>query len=103
MTCPYESFEDDGPLNTIYKKVFSVEIAQLDDVKEDDNNNPSNGSPFVSNIATAAFPTGEQQLRKEAVRKRRHNVRRIRIFFLVSGMKRSSAPKPSSHARVGKE
>jgi hypothetical protein len=81
MTCPYESFEDDGPLNTIYKKVFSVEIAQLDDVKEDDNNNPSNGSPFVSNIATAAFPTGEQQLRKEAVRKRRHNVRRIRIFF----------------------
>ena len=28
---------------------------------------------------------------------------RIRIFFFVSGMKRRIAPKPNSHARVGKE
>ena len=28
---------------------------------------------------------------------------RMRIFFFVSGKKRSSAPKPNSHARVGNE
>jgi hypothetical protein len=31
------------------------------------------------------------------------NQGRILIFFFVSGMKRRSAPKPNSHARVGSE
>ncbi|KAL7543791.1 hypothetical protein ACHAXR_013242 [Thalassiosira sp. AJA248-18] len=74
---PFEFYEDDGPLNAIYKRVFSIEIAHLldDDQGEEINN------PLASTIATAAFYDGKHQLDKEISRKNRHAVRRIKVFF----------------------
>lgn len=68
---PYRYCEDDGPLNIIYEKVYSIEVCQLDD----------DSGPSISNIATSAFHDGLNQLAKETSRKRRHNVQRVRIFF----------------------
>jgi hypothetical protein len=83
---PFEFCEDDGPLNTIYKQVLSIEIAQLTGFDNDDDNiqggHPSTTmSPSITNMATAAFSDGRHQLDKTNSRKRRHVVRRIRIFF----------------------
>jgi hypothetical protein len=58
---PFEFCEDDGPLNVIYKKVFSIEICQIPD---DDND--EHGISLTN-------PT--------SARRRRHAVRRIRVFF----------------------
>ncbi|KAL3797465.1 hypothetical protein ACHAWO_000665 [Cyclotella atomus] len=69
-------YEDDGPLNTVYKNVLSIEVAQLRRQA-----NPTPSSPSVSNLASAAFQSGQAQLRKVAERKRRHEVKRVRIFF----------------------
>jgi len=71
---PFGSLEDDGPLNVIYKKVFSIEICQIVDDDDDDGHEAS-----FSNPATDAFRDrmGEASRR----RKRRHAVRRIRVFF----------------------
>lgn len=63
--------EDDGPLNFIHEKVYSIEVCQLDD----------DSGPSISNIATSAFHDGLNQLAKETSRKCRHNVQRVRIFF----------------------
>jgi len=74
-----EPFEEDGPLNIAYKKVFSLEIVQLDqDIAQEwlTANNQS-----VSNITAAAFRDGRYHLDKERSRKWRHAIRRIRVFF----------------------
>eukprot|EP00956_Cyclotella_meneghiniana_P042647 scaffold248861_cov79-Cyclotella_meneghiniana.AAC.3 len=73
----YEHFQDDGPLNTIYKRVLSLEVAQLD-IHTDST---ILSSPRVSNLASAAFQSGQAQLTKVAERRGRHTVKRIRIFF----------------------
>ena len=87
---PFNHWEDDGPLNTIYKRVFSIEIDQLvDDADADDGDNnetttaaaTTTMSPSVTNIANAAFYDGKFQLDKQASRKARHEVRRIKVFF----------------------
>ena len=63
----FGSWEDDGPFSTIYEKVFSVEVVQLD------TNSTSSSNSAVCNLA-ATIPKNE-------ARKRRHTVRRVRIFF----------------------
>eukprot|EP00804_Cyclotella_cryptica_P020596 CCRYP_003430-RB/>CCRYP_003430-RB protein AED:0.01 eAED:0.01 QI:127/1/1/1/1/1/2/1364/967 len=74
------NLEDDGPLNTIYKKVLSMELVSIQEEPLHDPNVPLS-SPRVSNLATAAFQSGSIQLQKASERKRRHAVRRVRIFF----------------------
>ncbi|KAL7517396.1 hypothetical protein ACHAWX_002321, partial [Stephanocyclus meneghinianus] len=73
------NLEDDGPLNTIYKSVLSIEIVQIDAPSHDPSVPLS--SPRVSNLATAAFQSGSIQLQKVSERKRRHAIKRVRIFF----------------------
>jgi len=89
---PFESYEDDGPLNTIYKRVFSIEIAQILNAENDDDdddtrqcNRPSTTlaptSPSIANMATAAFSDGRHRLDRESSRRLRHQIRRARVFF----------------------
>jgi len=73
---PYGNCEDDGPLNTIYERVYSIEVCQLDNDSDGSNINTA-----ISNMTTSAFHDGIDQLAKETSRKRRHNVQRVRIFF----------------------
>jgi hypothetical protein len=73
---PYGNCEDDGPLNIIYEKVYSIEVCQLDNDSDGSNINTA-----ISNMTTSAFHDGIDQLAKETSRKRRHNVQRVRIFF----------------------
>ncbi len=74
-----EPFEEDGPLNIAYKKVFSMEIVQLDNGIAQEWSTASDVS--VSNITAAAFCDGRYHLYKERSRKRRHAIRKIRVFF----------------------
>jgi len=75
----FGAWEDDGPLNTIYKKVFSIEVVQLDNGTEE-NNNPSSSSTSLS-IPGFCNPMMTDQSSATARRRRRHSVRRVRIFF----------------------
>lgn len=68
----FSSYENDGPLNMIYKNVFSIEVVQLDNGNED--NIPTTSSP----IPAFCNPLTNH---KSASRQRRHEVRRARIFF----------------------
>ena len=74
---PYQSYEDDGPFNTIYTKVLSLEIAQLDNFAT----SAALSSTQITNLASAPFQSGQVQLQKMTERKRRHGVKRVRIFF----------------------
>ena len=79
---PYEFCEDDGPLNTIYKRVFSIEVAQIiDSDTQTDSVMTALRSPSVTNMTTAAFHDGKDQLDRETSRRRRHSICRVRIFF----------------------
>ena len=75
MTPYCEFHEDDGPLNTIYKRVFSIELAQI--IENDDTATDSS----ITNMATAAFHDGKERLDREKARKQRHSIRKIRVFF----------------------
>ena len=69
----FAAWEDDGPLNIMYKRVFSIEVVQLDNGGEEDSHTSSSSMPtFMGNQAAN---------QKSTVRKRRHAVRRVRIFF----------------------
>eukprot|EP00986_Skeletonema_menzelii_P006250 scaffold2358_cov222-Skeletonema_menzelii.AAC.4 len=71
----FGAYENDGPLDTIYKHVFSMEVVQLDHGSVCDNNNNNSRSTVVPEFYNPlANP-------KSAARKRRHAVRRVRIFF----------------------
>lgn len=75
-TTGFESYEDDGPLDTVYKRVLNVEVAQLDlEI------NPTLSSPCASSLISAPFESGKVQLQKEIERKKRHKVKRVHIFF----------------------
>ncbi|KAL7432027.1 hypothetical protein ACHAXM_002879 [Skeletonema potamos] len=72
----FVAWEDDGPLNTMYKKVISIEVVQLE------NGGDVKGNHTSSSLAMPTFcnnPAANNQ--KSAARKRRHTVRRVRIFF----------------------
>ena len=84
----HQFYEDDGPLNIAYQRVFSIEVSQFDDNYDDDGNNiimvpQADGSArqSITNLVMAAFRDGGSQLKRVLARKRRHAVRRIRIFF----------------------
>ena len=62
----FGSWDDDGPLNTIYKKVLSIEVVQLD----------NHGDDTPLSMVTPFHNTTDQPARK-----RRHTLRRVRIFF----------------------
>ena len=49
---PYESWEDDGPLSIAYKKVFSVEVLQLDDNDAVGNNCAGDGKQPITRMMT---------------------------------------------------
>ena len=74
---PYRNYEDDGPFNTIYTKVLSLEIAQLDCHAA----SASLSSTQITDLASAPFQSGQNQLQKMAERKRRHEVKKARVFF----------------------
>ena len=85
---PHQFYEDDGPLNIAYQRVLSIEVSQFDDDDDDDNGNnimaphaDDSASQSITNLAMAAFRDGGSQLKRVLARKRRHAVRRIRIFF----------------------
>ncbi|KAL3758343.1 hypothetical protein ACHAWU_005013 [Discostella pseudostelligera] len=88
---PHEFYEDDGPLNIAYKRVFSIEVSQInagEDEIDDDNNDDNDlqghnnlTSPSIANLTMAAFHDGDTQLKRVQSRKRRHAIRRIRIYF----------------------
>ena len=84
----HQFYEDDGPLNIAYQRVFSIEVSQFDDNYDDDGNNiimvpQADGSArqSITNLVMAAFRDGGSQLKRVTARKRRHAVRRIRICF----------------------
>jgi hypothetical protein len=110
MSSQFAYYEDDGPMNTIYKRVISIEIVQMDDATQ----LTTLSSPRVSNFAKAAFGSGQKQLQKASERKRRHAVRRIYIFFydgyadIVSSVlgdmySKSKQKKPPTHCLISLE
>ena len=87
---PHEFYEDDGPLNIAYQRVFSIEVSQINDDGNgefDDGGNSTGlqgdnqASPSIANLTMAAFHDGGTRLKRVMARKRRHANRRIRIFF----------------------
>jgi len=81
MLLPYHSYENDGPLNTIYKRVFSIEVCQI--IANDNNNNDIKAitDPTITNMTNTAFSEGALQILHEKQRKSRHSVQRVRIYF----------------------
>ena len=81
MLLPYHSYENDGPLNTIYKRVFSIEVCQI--IANDNNNNDIEAitDRTITNMTNTAFSEGALQILHEKQRKSRHSVQRVRIYF----------------------
>lgn len=85
----FERREDDGPLSTIYKRVFSVEASQLVVTDPDDGKNERTPIPMMSptvaaavaDISAAAFHDGKARADRATARRKRHAVRKIRVFF----------------------
>lgn len=82
MLLPYHSYENDGPLNIIYKRVFSIEVCQV--IANDNKNNndiEAITDPTITNMTNTAFSQGALQILHEKQRKKRHSVQRVRIYF----------------------
>ena len=86
---PFGRFEDDGPLDTVYRRVISLEIVQLDEDEcqsapsSSRNNGVENGGGEGSakRRADELFPEGAEHIRLTSDRRRRHGRRRMKVFL----------------------